>query len=287
LSLIFKMTLTDYLLIGLCVLVIAVGVLLYYHHIAVMDNLAYIRKSIGFQPQQQRYEPPPMPMRPMSSVEMPMRQMEMPMRPMGQMGFPMNLQMEVPPNSPTRDDSSSTESELQRQIEQYKRELEGVEDDLVFSQEDHNSTNDDDGSSVLNVEQEIDTVDLENAESELEQKVSQSNELKDSEVKTQDEKIMEHLNDLEDPSSQKDELMEKIINQEVKIESVTGEAESQITNGDNDQEVNIMIKKFSNEQLKEYCRTHGLLIKGGKKEMSKRLLGCKEFREELMLKGEL
>jgi hypothetical protein len=283
------MTLTDYLLIGLCVLVVAVGVLLYYHHMAVMDNLVHIRKNLVIQPQQRYNGPMEMPMRPM---EMPMRMPPLNNMPMGMsMNMPIEAlrpRVEVPPNSPNkRDDSSSTESELQRQIEQYKRELEGVEDELVFSHEEQGSTNDSDGSSVLNVEQEVDTVDLENAKSELEEKVSQSNELKESEEKTQEEKIMENLNDLEDPSSQKDELMEKILNQEVKIESIGGEAESILTNNDNEQEISILTKKFSNDQLKEYCRTHGLLIKGGKREMSKRLLGCKEFREELMLKGEL
>jgi hypothetical protein len=288
------MTITDYLLIGLCVLVVAVGVLLYYHHMAVMDNLAHLRKAIVSPQQfnQQQYN------RPMDYPQ-PMRQMEMPVRPM-EMVMPIRMPVEVPPNSPNkRDDSSSTESELQRQIEQYKRELEGVEDDLIYNEDEieqeeiYLSTNDSDGSSVLNVEQEIDTVELENAESELGEKISQSNELRENinsekkDSETQEGKVIEHIDDLENPSSQKDELMEKILNQEVKLESIGGEEESIITNNDNEQEIGILTKKFSNDQLKEFCRTHGLLIKGGKKEMSKRLLGCKEFREELMLKGEL
>jgi hypothetical protein len=217
-----------------------------------------------------------------------------------QMSMPMMMMpsVEVPPNSPKHyDDKSSTESELQRQIEQYKRELEGVEDDLVYNNDDiseeriyleKESTNDSDGSSVLKVDGEIDTVELENAGSELEE-VSQSNELKENEkreVNTQDEKLMDHMNELENPSSQKDELMEKIINQDVKIESVEGEIESILTN-DNEQELKIILKKYSWDELKDLCKNYSLLLKGTKKDLGKRLLACKEFREEIMLKGEL
>lgn len=312
------MTLTDYLLIGLTLLVITIGILLYYHHISTMDMFRTL--SVQINKIVNRRPPPDYNHDHGINYDSPAGLYKMQMAqniPRDTTYKPNGTILEEPIQLEQTSIATSTESELERQIEQYKRELEGIEDDLVFNNEDretqNDETNDSDGSSVLKAEEEIDTVELENAKSELGETVSQSNddlketqdhsksvpeemdssgkELKEifnsEQSETKEEKVIEHIDDLENPSSQKDELMENIINQEVRLESIGVEEESQITNIDAEQEIGILMKKFSNEQLKEYCKVHGLLIKGGKKEMSKRLLGCKEFREELMLKGEL